>query len=221
MSRELFILDMPGGPIRQKVLRLVQEAPDKTRVEMKDAKRSDEQNARMWAMLGDISKQVEWFGCQWTKEDWKELFVRELQRETRFMPGMDGAPFPLGHRSSDLSVGEMSGVIEIMFKFGAEQGVEWSEPVRQFAGPESAPDRADEADARPANDSPEPDGPVDYRDAMERGRTAQSIDLIEAITRRIQKHGFSQPVSDDGKEALRMALSKRRNELREREQDAA
>ena len=38
---------------------------------IKKHRRTTEQNSRMWAMLSDISDQVEWHGEKMTKGDWK------------------------------------------------------------------------------------------------------------------------------------------------------
>lgn len=37
-------------------------APVNTRVEFKEAKRTTDQNARMWAMLTDVAQQLPWHG---------------------------------------------------------------------------------------------------------------------------------------------------------------
>lgn len=41
--------------------------------------RTLEQNARMWATLTDISKQVEWHGLKLTNEEWKHVFTATLK----------------------------------------------------------------------------------------------------------------------------------------------
>ena len=41
--------------------------------------RTLEQNARMWATLTDISKQVNWHGLALTAEEWKHIFTATLK----------------------------------------------------------------------------------------------------------------------------------------------
>lgn len=98
-------------------------------LEVKPATRSTEQNARMWAMLADVSRQVEWYGKRLTSEDWKHVFTASL-RKLSVVPNLDGTGFvALGLSTSRMTRAEMSDLIELMFAFGAERGVKWSDPA--------------------------------------------------------------------------------------------
>ena len=99
-----------------------------------DPTRTTEQNAKLWAMLGDISKQSEHNGRKYTPETWKMLMMHSLGHETRFEIGLNGEPFPVGFRSSNLGVKEMAELIEWIYKWGAENSVKWSE--RGYDAPE-------------------------------------------------------------------------------------
>lgn len=100
-----------------------------TRVEFKAAKRTLEQNERMWAMLTDVALQCPWHGIKLKPADWKDIFMNALKRELRMVPNLDGTGFVhLGRSSSDLSKSEMSDLIELMFAFGASNGVVWKDP---------------------------------------------------------------------------------------------
>ena len=122
MSRYLVKLTSPSERIR--ALRLVELAPEGARVEVKAAKRSLPQNDRMWAMLTDVAMQLPWHGVKLTPDDWKLLFLDALKREVRAVPSLDNTGFVnLGRSSSDLSKDEMSDMIELIYKFGAEHGV--------------------------------------------------------------------------------------------------
>lgn len=46
--------------------------------------RTLEQNARMWATLTDISKQVIWHGLTLTNEEWKHVFTATLKGQKRY-----------------------------------------------------------------------------------------------------------------------------------------
>jgi hypothetical protein len=97
-------------------------------VEVKPETRSTEQNRRLWAMLTDISRQVEWYGKRLTAEDWKHVFSSGL-RKLEVVPNLDGSGFvALGLSTSSMTKGEMGDLMTLMEAFGAERGVEWSEP---------------------------------------------------------------------------------------------
>ena len=89
--------------------------------------RSLEQNAKMWAMLTDVSQQVEWYGKRLTAEDWKHVFSASL-RKLSVVPNLDGTGFvALGLSTSAMSKREMSDMVELIYSFGAEKGVKWTE----------------------------------------------------------------------------------------------
>lgn len=92
---------------------------------IKKHRRTTEQNSRMWAMLSDISDQVEWHGEKMTKGDWKWIFTAAIKKQ-RMVPGIDGGMVYLGEPTSGMSKQDMADMIEMMYAFGAEQGVEWS-----------------------------------------------------------------------------------------------
>lgn len=114
---------------RERASRWIDKAPFGTRVEFKASKRSLPQNDRMWAMLTDVATQIKWHGVSLTPGDWKLVFLDALKRETRFVPNIDGNGFVnLGPSSSDLSKEEMTELIELIFAFGAQNGVKFNEP---------------------------------------------------------------------------------------------
>jgi NinB protein len=122
MSRHFLIL--ANQAIKNKAHRWIDAVPFGTRFELREAKRSNEQNARMWAMLGDISRQVTHQGRRYDSDRWKVLFLYALGQETEFLPSLDGVSFvPYGPRSSELSVAEMSEMTELMSAWGTERGV--------------------------------------------------------------------------------------------------
>jgi hypothetical protein len=113
---------------RKKVCKWVMNVDAGTRVELKEAKRSDDQNARMWAMLTEVAHQLTWHGVRLSTEDWKLVFLDALKREVRMVPNIDGNGFVnLGRSSSDLSKAEFSDLIEIIFAFGAKHGVQFQD----------------------------------------------------------------------------------------------
>ena len=93
-------------------------------IEIKEMTRSLEQNAKMWCVLTDISKQVKWYGEWLSPEDWKHVITAVL-RNQRSVPGINGGFVVLGLSTSKMSIREMSDVIEMAHAFGAEHGVKW------------------------------------------------------------------------------------------------
>ena len=93
-------------------------------IEIKEATRTLEQNAKMWCVLTDISKQVKWYGEWLSPEDWKHVITASLRKQ-KSVPGIDGGFVVLGLSTSKMSIREMSDVIELAHAFGAQQGVKW------------------------------------------------------------------------------------------------
>lgn len=137
MSRALVVINTAAD--RDKAIGWCKGAPWGTRVEFKRAKRTLPQNDRMWAMLSDLAAQLPWHGLKLTPDDWKLVFLDGLDREVRAVPALDGKGFVnIGTSSSDLSKDEMSNLIELMFAFGAQHGVIWSDPKERTARSEAA-----------------------------------------------------------------------------------
>ncbi len=101
-------------------------APEGYVVEIKEKTRSLEQNARLWAMLNEISRQVEWYGRKLTSEDWKHVFSAALKKQD-VVPNLDGTGFViLGLSTSKMSKKELGDLMELISAFGADKGVEFS-----------------------------------------------------------------------------------------------
>lgn len=96
-------------------------------VTAKTETRSSEQNARMWAMLSEVSAQVNWHGNRLTPEEWKDVFSASLNRQ-KVVPGLDGGFVVLGQRTSKMTRAEMSELQELIEAFGAQQGVKFTAP---------------------------------------------------------------------------------------------
>lgn len=130
---------MPGQTIRlftktqrQFAHRLIDAAPDGAVLNIREARRTTEQNDKMWVMISDVSR-AKPDGLEHTPDVWKALFMKACGHAVQFTTGLDGEPFPTGFRSSRLSKGQMSEMIEFIYCWGAEQGVTWSEPVERPA----------------------------------------------------------------------------------------
>lgn len=113
---------------RAKVAGWLQRAAYGHRIEVKEPKRTDEQNDRLWEMLSRVSKRMTLGGREFKPEEWKCIFMKAMGRESNFLPTLEGDGFfPSGFRSSDLSVREMSDMQTFMESWCAEKGVDiWS-----------------------------------------------------------------------------------------------
>lgn len=91
------------------------------------SKRTLEQNALMWAMLGDIAKAVPWVvdgvSQHIEAEDWKDIFTAALRHEMRVAQGIYGGVVLLGVRTSRMTIAQMSDLIELMNAFCAERNI--------------------------------------------------------------------------------------------------
>jgi hypothetical protein len=123
------VLTISHEGIRAKLMAWAAKTPVGWRVEFKGPKRSDEQNARMWELLGRISKRFTLNGKPYRPDDWKCVFMHAMGREVRFLPTLDESGFfPSGFRSSDLSVAEMCNLQTFMEQYAAEKGVDiWAD----------------------------------------------------------------------------------------------
>lgn len=94
-----------------------------------ETKRTTDQNAKLWPMLSDVARQVLHFGEGMEPEDWKALFMHGLFKDTRVVPGLEGQGFvQLGHnRSSKLTKAQFSDLIELIYAYGAQRNIKWSE----------------------------------------------------------------------------------------------
>ena len=94
-------------------------------VTVKPETRTLAQNARLWAMLADVSQQVVWHGRKLADEEWKHVFTAALKKQD-VVPGLDGGFVILGQSTSKMTRREMGDLQTLIEAFGAEHGVMWS-----------------------------------------------------------------------------------------------
>lgn len=139
-----------GPEDRQRIATWARNVEAGTVVTFRKKSRSSEQSAKMWAMLHEVSEQVEWYGAKLDAEDWKDVFTASL-RHARVVPGIDKGTFvPLGMRTSTMTIDEMSNLIELIYAFGADP----EHPVL-FKEPKEHPDTGDVSSSVPV-DADEP-----------------------------------------------------------------
>lgn len=127
MTTSRATVHIKGNAERNLIARWAAGVPEGTTVEFRAPRRSTDQNALMWSLLTQISKQVEWFGKFRSPEDWKDLSTAAL-RGAEFVPGITpGTVVPLGMRTSQMTSAEISELIESLYAFGAERGIRFRE----------------------------------------------------------------------------------------------
>lgn len=148
------VLERPAPPrtfnlvhdqARESAARFIREhAPKGWTVTCKPPVKRRIQEEKYHAMLGDIARQWEFMGRKWDADDMKRLMVdafaeamrqagTPLHHDGRVVPSIDGQRVvQLGVQTRDFYVSEASEFIEYLHAFGAEHGIEWSEPTRRL-----------------------------------------------------------------------------------------
>jgi hypothetical protein len=110
---------------RQMAVRAVTRAPAGYVVEVKPKTRTLDQNAKLWALLTDLSEQVDWHGQKLTPDEWKIVMTASIRRQ-RVLPGIDGGFVAIGESTSKMTVKEFSDLVELIHAFGAQHEVRFS-----------------------------------------------------------------------------------------------
>lgn len=117
---------------RRRAIEAIKDAPDGYVVDVKPATRTTDQNRLLWALLSDVSDQVNWHGQKLSPEDWKHVFSASLKQQ-RAVPGMDGGFVVLGLSTSKMTKSEFSDLVELIQAFGAQNEVRFEAPEWRFA----------------------------------------------------------------------------------------
>ena len=126
MSGQTIILR--GDIQRQLAKRLIDAAPADCVVTIAAPRRSNDQNAKMHAMLSDVAR-AKPEGRSLPVDTWKALLMHDAGFKCTFEPSLDGqGVVPLGFKSSRLRKAEFSGLIENIYAYGSRCNIRWSEP---------------------------------------------------------------------------------------------
>lgn len=121
--------------VRQSVIDSIDYAIAKGGLEFKIVKATDrrnaEQNKKIHAMLSDISAQITHYGQTYSVDVWKRLCVaawlRERNEQALMVPAIDGNGIEvIFEKTSKLSRKKMADLIEWVYAFGTNAGVNWS-----------------------------------------------------------------------------------------------
>ena len=92
------------------------------------ARRTLEQNNKLWAMLGEISEQIEHKGQCYSPDQWKVLLMDACGHEVQLLPSLvEGkGVVPYGGRSSHMTTAQMAELIEFIYVWGLQHGVQFA-----------------------------------------------------------------------------------------------
>lgn len=155
MSRQTFVLAFQSD--RRRAIAAVMTAPTNARVEVKGPARSLDQNAKLHAMITEVSEQAEWAGKRRSVEDWKDLFtasVKMAEQGLEVVPGLTGGIMLLGLHTSDLEKEDFSSLIDYVAAWSAENGVVFQDEARSDQQTLDRSSRADNKTTSPTDREP-------------------------------------------------------------------
>jgi hypothetical protein len=121
MTGQVVILS--SGYRRMQAKQLIDRAPDGAVVEVREAKRSNDQNALFWSLVSQIAR-AKPDGRVLSPDAWKSLFMAAAGFQCTFEPSLDGkGVVPMGYKSSRLTKAEFSELIECVNAYAAEHGI--------------------------------------------------------------------------------------------------
>ena len=98
-------------------------------ITLSDETRTIEQNEKLWPMLTDLSKQVNYYGKLRSTAAWKDIATVMLQGENvEMVPDYDNTTMiAIGLSTSGMGKKKFSDLIECLYVIGSRYGVKWSE----------------------------------------------------------------------------------------------
>ena len=125
------ILKITGEAARKAACREVLAAPEGHIVRITPETRSLDQNAKLHAMLTDISRQAKYLGAKRDVEFWKGLFVSGWQIATgekpEIVPGLEGEFINIRESTTTIGIRRMASLIEYIQAWAAMNGVVMSD----------------------------------------------------------------------------------------------
>jgi hypothetical protein len=121
--------------IRDNALEAVNEAEPGSIISVSPPKRSGDQNAKLHAILTDLSRSpLTWAGKRRTVDEWKMLAVSAHAVATKeageIIPGLEGEFVAIRESTAQMSVKRASSLIEYLMAFCAQHSVELRETQR-------------------------------------------------------------------------------------------
>ena len=122
-----------GAEDRVFLHRMIDKAPVGAIFEMRLDPASEQQRKKMWAMLGEVSKQIPHVDVNgnerfYAAEQWKLLMMHACGQEVEMMPSLDGSTFlPYEGRSSKMRSEDMNQLLAFIEAWGVQNGVVFKE----------------------------------------------------------------------------------------------
>lgn len=107
---------------RRRAAQRCYDVPDGWAITFSEPTRTLGQNSALWPLLGEIAKQVVWYGQKLTAEEWKDVLTASLKQQ-KVVPGIDGGFVVCGASTSKMGKREFSDLLELAHAFAAQQGV--------------------------------------------------------------------------------------------------
>ena len=127
-EKRTYILQPEPHPSRRLALEAVRTAQDGLAVTIQEPKRNLEQNAAMWPILAEFSRQKPWMvngeTRKLTPDEWKDILTAAFRREkVQMAMGLDGGFVMLGQRTREFGKREFSEWLEFLHATAAHLGV--------------------------------------------------------------------------------------------------
>ena len=121
--------------VRQNAIAEIRNAAPESVITVTSRTRSNEQNAKLHAMLSDLAASpVTWAGKRRTMDEWKVLIISAHAVATdgqgEVIPGIENEFVAIRESSASMSVGRCASLIEYLQAFGDQHGVVWQETER-------------------------------------------------------------------------------------------
>jgi hypothetical protein len=102
-------------------------------IELKEATRSSDANARLHATITDVARQIDWAGQRREVEVWKRLltaaWLRARGEHVEVLPALDNRGVDVVfRRTSSLTGAECAELCEFIYAWGTEHGVKFTAP---------------------------------------------------------------------------------------------
>lgn len=137
------VFNLVHGEARRRAMACVADAPDGYVVEVREPRRSLDQNAMLWPLLECFAEQLRWpvngAMVKLDAEEWKDILTAAYRNESqRIAMGLNGGMVILGMRTSKMGKKAFSEFIEFILATAAERGVNLETPQARRFQPEEA-----------------------------------------------------------------------------------
>ena len=114
---------------RQRAHALIDAAPEGFVMRLSEPTRTETQNRKLWPSIAELQRQLPDL-AKFSANDIKLRLLNALGAEMRFLPELEGQGlFPVGFRSSELTVEQFSALLDLIHVYGSKRGVQFKETV--------------------------------------------------------------------------------------------